>query len=297
MVTMQCCLVLTSSLLAVGCSQQAIPPAAAKGADISGLSDDFNDPKSLSNWLRIEKTEGWNNNQLQQCAIAEGWLTLIPYTSSWYRDYRGILLYKDVPGDFVVTSRLNAANRRQNGPPSRSFSLAGLMVRAPRDITSPNDWREGGENYTFLSVGAADNPGNFQYEVKTTINSDSQLRTSAAPGGTAILQVARIGNAIILLRKEGSVWTVHQRYRRQDFPNQLQVGITCYTDWPNVERVPVRTHNTTVIRNGQPDLVASIDYVHFRRPAVPASLAGRSLADPNSVSDSDLIAFLGDHAN
>jgi len=297
MVIGNCLLVLSSTFLAAGCAQTAVPAGQVKSADIASLSDEFSDPKTLPNWLRIEKTEGWNNNQLESLGINQGWMTMVPYTSAWYKDYRGIFLYKDVNGDFVVTTRISVSNRRQkNSPPNAQFSLAGIMVRAPREIRSPQDWREGGENYTFLATGAADRAGTFQFEVKTTTNSDSQLKTSPAPSGTSLLQVAKIGNAIILLRNEGNAWVIHQRYLRRDFPSTMQVGLTCYTDWPNVERVQPRVHNTTVIRSGQPDLVANFDYVHFQRPSVPASLSGKSLADPGSVSDSELLSFLGDHA-
>jgi hypothetical protein len=50
--------------------------------------------------------------------------------------------------------------------------------------------------------------------------------------------------------------------------------------------------NTMVIRDGNPDLIAQFDYMHFEAPNVPAILKGRNLDDP-SVSDQQLLTFLG----
>ena len=85
-----------------------------------------------------------------------------------------------------------------------------------------------------------------------------------------------------------------ERFDRPDFPAELQAGMTVYTDWPGVEKVPPRQHNSTVIRNGNPDLGALYDYVRYARPNVPQNLQGRNLANPNEVSDAELLRFLGD---
>src|SRR5207248_960338 len=76
--------------------------------------------------------------------------------------------------DFVVTTDVEASQRGGTGAPRSNYSLAGIMVRAPRAIT-PSTWRAGGENYVFLSIGAGSPPGAFQFEVKTTTNSSSML--------------------------------------------------------------------------------------------------------------------------
>lgn len=281
-----------------GCNAKAVVDDQGAGGmtgDIGSLSDDFDDPAKLSNWQRIERVEGWGADQLEQFDIGgrkKGWMTMIPYTSTWYQDYRGVLAFKSVFGDFVVTTHLSVSARNGSGAPKSQFSLCGIMVRAARDL-APSTWRPGGENYVFLSLGAADQAGHFQFEVKTTVNSNSQLTTEPTSGGDATIRVARIGSAMIMMKKVDGLWTVHRRFHRGDFPPSLQVGLTCYTDWPNASRIGAKEHNGTVIRSGSPDLLALIDYVHYSRPQVPGDLEGRNLSDPSQASDSQLLAFLG----
>lgn len=283
------------ALLAVGCGSEG-PVSAGGGApqaSLAGLSDEFDDAKTLGDWQRVEKVEGWGNDQIESLGIQKGWLTVVPRTSTWYRDYRGILLFKPVSGDFVVTTRMMANRRSGTGAPRSKFSLAGIMVRTPRKIT-PQSWQPGGENYVFLSLGAGDQPGNYQLEVKTTVASDSQLSLTPAAGGEALIRVARIGGSVITLVREGGAWRVHRRYARPDFPATLQAGLTCYTDWDNASKLQPAAHNAATIREGAPDLVASFDYVRYARPEVPSELVGKRLDDPGAVSDAVLLRFLGD---
>ncbi|QDT91991.1 hypothetical protein [Gimesia algae] len=267
--------------------------------DLKKLSDDFDDASTLKQWSRIFQTEQSNADQLEQFDIANtkpGWMVMIPYSSTWYKDYRGVLVYKEIRGDFVVTSNIRVARRNGDGAPRSNYSLAGLMIRTPRNVT-PQTWKPGGENYIFLSLGAANRPGSFQFEVKTTLNSRSTLAVTNAGTPAAMIQIARMGNDFILLKKtpDGS-WNVHQRYRRPDMPEQLQVGLTVYTDYTTASRLKAPQQNTQVIRNGRPDLVAGFDYVHFQRPAMPAQFQGKSLSSPAEVTDAQLLQFLGEHA-
>jgi hypothetical protein len=267
------------------------------GGSITALSDEFSNPATLPNWRHAYKDEGFTANQLERFDINKtqpGWMTMVPYSSGWYKDYHGILAYKPIEGDFVMTTHLRVSSRNGSGPPRAQYSLAGIMIRAPRPDTAQT-WQPGRENYVFLSTGAADKPGTYQFEVKTTTNSDSQLRISPAYSGETMLQVARIGGALILLKNVGGQWTVHARYWRPDFPSKLQAGLTCYSDWPTVSRHSPQQHNNTVLR-GTPDLRVSYDFVRYRRPQVPANLVGKALADPRAVSDADLLRFLGNAA-
>lgn len=158
--------------------------------DLAELSDEFNDPRTASQWQHAYKVEGSAANQLQTFDISrqhKGELLMVPHASVWYQDYRGVLAFKQVTGDFVVTTRLRTAGRSGDGAPRSSFSLAGLMLRTPRDVT-PQTWKPGGENYVFLSAGSADQPGQYQLEVKTTINSRSDL-------------IVEKGEAVVTLRR------------------------------------------------------------------------------------------------
>jgi hypothetical protein len=276
-------------------------PGAQSHDDLTMLSDEFDDPTSLVQWRSLWQTEGWGANQLLTREISAnepGRLVLVPHASTWYRDWRGVLEYKNLTGDFVVTTDVEPRRRSGAGAPRSAFSLAGIMVRAPRNgVTSPAAWTPGGENYVFLSLGTGDSPGQFQFEVKTTLNSDSVLRLS--PGvARARIQIARIGATFVMLRQnDGGPWIVHQRYARPDFPTAVQVGLTTYTDWPTASQLEPLQHNQTVLPGGNPDLVALFEYVRFARPVVPASLLGRNFSNPASVSDAELITFLGATAN
>ena len=272
-------------------------PSTSEADDLASLSDEFDDPKTIGNWLRVFEVERTGADQLERFDMGrtqDGWMALVPYTSTWYRDYRGELVHKRVSGDFVVTTRVHTAGRNGRGAPSRPYSLAGIMVRTARDA-SPQAWRPGGENYIFLSHGSANRPGSYQFEVKTTVNSDSQLEINDTRHAEAEIRIARIGEHFVLLRREPErQWTVHRRYHRRDMPRELQVGMTVYTDYENASRLDAAQHNRTVIRNGSPDLVAGFDYFRFQRPQIPTTLQGRAFSDPSQVSDEDLLRFLGE---
>jgi hypothetical protein len=135
--------------------------------DLTLLSDEFDAAHTLTNWQRIYQVEGWGNNVLQQFDINNsraGHMTMVPYTSSWYAEWRGELTFKTVTGDFVITTDVEPRNRAGTGAPGSQYSLAGIMVRAPRTMTNPAQWTAGGQNYVFLSLGTANNPGSYQFE-------------------------------------------------------------------------------------------------------------------------------------
>ena len=242
--------------------------------------------------------EGWPANQLELQDIdttRPGHMLMVPFTSTWFNDYRGELTFKEVTGNFVVTTDVEATQRNGTGAPRSRFSLGGILIRAPRQIT-PATWQPGGENYLFLALGSADQPGMFQFEVKSTTNSNSVLIPSPAGTSHAIIQYARIGPYFIALHNVDGVWTIHRRYNRPDLPSTLQVGMTVYTDYPTASSVTPFMHNSTVIHAGNPDLVAAFDYFRFARPQVPSSLAGVDLTNSALVSDAVLLSFLGANA-
>lgn len=269
---------------------------AAAADDLAPLSDEFSDASTLANWKRVYAVEGWGANQLELQDInttRPGKMLMMPFTSTWYNDYRGELTFKEVQGDFVVTTDVEATQRGGGGAPRSIYSLAGIMIRAPRSIT-PATWLPGGENYVFLSLGAGNPSGQFQFEVKTTINSNSQLILAPAPSSHAIIQVARVGPYMIMLRNSDGTWTVHRRYHRPDLPSIVQVGMTAYTDFGSAFLLSPFQHNLSVIHSGNPDLIAAFDYFRFARPNVPASLLN---ADLMTVPEAQLLTFLGANAN
>jgi hypothetical protein len=295
-----------------------------ESADIRPLSDEFANTATLGDWRRLWREEYWLRDPLDALDIGAtlgGWITFVPATSTWYEDYVGELAFKAVAGDFVASTRVRARARGGTGAPGSThggsagteFSLAGILVRAPHaDVAccDPSWWQAGGERYVFLSFGAADQPGSYQLEAKTTraaiapeTHSVSNLELASAQGDEAELRIARIGGAMLLLvREPGDAWRVHRRYRRDDLPLELQVGMTVYTDWAIASSYPYFEHNRTHIVHawndagtpGDPDLRAGFDWFRFARPQVPAALAGRDLADAGDVGDAELLAFLGE---
>lgn len=300
----------------------------ANGDDLALLTDEFDDPTTLADWSEVNAAEGWGPAGAQFDAWhidadGSGRMVLQPHTVVWYEDWRGPLVFKEVTGDFVITTRLRIMDRDDVGgsdlddvPGDAQFSLGGLMIRTPRPITSgAADWQPGshsdsgqvGENYVFLSMGYTTGENRFSFEVKTTRNSTSQLELTplGLSPNEVELRIARVGSAVIVLhRLEGQTdWTVHRRYSRTDFPETLQVGMVAYTDWEKANDLPPLEHNGSVLAPGQivdpspgqpfsPDLTASFDYARFARPQVPAALADVDLV--LAASDAQLLAFLGD---
>jgi hypothetical protein len=288
----------TATMRAVALLVALLPIVAFAADDLTPLSDEFNDSAAtLANWQRVYAVEGWGANQLESQQVTGGRMVMMPFTSTWFNDYRGELTFKEVTGDFVVTADVESTQRGGSGAPRSLYSLGGILIRKPRSIT-PAAWQPGGENYVFLAIGAANTPGVFQFEVKTTVASQSTLFVTNAGVSRAVLQVARIGPYVITLRNVQGTWSVHRRFLRPDFSQTqtLQVGMTTYTDYPTSSTLSPFVHNSTVIHGGTPDLVAAFDYFRFERPRVPDSLAGANLTDPNAVSDAQLLSFLGANA-
>lgn len=271
---------------------------------------------ALIDWSRVQEVEQWDADQLELWDVDStqpGKMIAMPHTCVWFQDWRGPLAFKEVSGDFVFTTKVTVRGRDGVSIPQSAFSLAGIMVRAPRAITRET-WTPAGENYVFLSLGhgAGDSAIFYEFEVKTTRNSNSQLELSRAAGGTATLQAARLGAYMIVLRRQApGPWMVHRRYRRDDFPQTLQVGLTVYTDWGKAREFEPLVHNSTVLtaplppnlpdpnpsRPFAPDLIAAFEYARYVRPTLPPELEGLDLTNETLVPDEALLAFLGAHAN
>lgn len=285
----------------------AVMITAAAGNDLAHLSDEF-DASTKNTWLLRSKTEG-GESQLERLAMnpadAPGQMVMMPYTCTWYQAYRGPMVYRNVTGDFAVTTNVTVSNRAGTGTPSADYSLAGIMLRrAPASATSA-------ENYVFLSIGHGVG-GSPQFEVKSTMDGTSNLTLSPAGTLTVQLQVARVGDQIITLYKRptDADWVVHRVFDADSLNAQfdhalgtgeLQVGVVTYSDWPMASTFDPAYHNTnalTIADSGQssnpgqgfnPDLVAKFDYVRFARLSVPGGFA-------NGATSEQYLAVLGDHA-
>ena len=134
-------------------------------SQIQLLNNEFDNQVSLSaNWLNINDVEQWNSEHLELFGIdniVSSHLHIMPKTGTWYANYRSNLLFKELSGDFVMTTEVSSTNRAMDDIPRLQYSLGGLMIRSARDYPNGalNDWTAGGENYIFMACGNA-NGGN-----------------------------------------------------------------------------------------------------------------------------------------
>jgi len=278
-----------SALAPVGVAAQQAPRAPAT------LTDEFNDPATLSRWQWHHRVEGWPD-LTRKVAIEPrtegGVLRLEPATSGWYEDWHAPFLFQEVTGDFDVTVRLKISGRASDLP-TRTWSLAGLMARQPRKVT-PATWSAGGEDWVFITTGIGARPAFSVVETKTTVDSRSHLELLPACGGWIELRTVRTGAAFVLLsRCPGAEWQVRARFDRPDLPATLQVGIAAYTDWDSMQarfgQDGAAQFNVAGVPDGHPDLVVLADYIRFRAPT-PTS--GKPLTDA-TVSDAEVVRRIG----
>ncbi|MEO1292528.1 MAG: hypothetical protein AAFV62_06825, partial [Pseudomonadota bacterium] len=202
--------------------------------------------------------------------IEDGQLVLEPITGGWFEDLHAGHLYQQVDGDFIVTTRIRVTGTKADLPQTL-FSLAGLFIRAPHEV-SATSWAPGRENWLFFSIGTSAPAGEPQFEIKTTTNSLSTLKILPSPTGWVELRIARHAELFTLMhRAEGAdEWTVADQMIRPDLPQILNVGLTAYSDWETV--APIYPNVMQININGAPennaDLIAFVDRISFRRPAV-----------------------------
>jgi hypothetical protein len=272
----------------------APPQARAAADDLAALSDEFDDATTLTRWQRYPEAEGWPS-MLSHVDIGEthpGQLRLQPITSCWYGDFHAPVLFKEVTGDFVVVARVIAEGLTIDVPIQR-WSMGGLIARAPSHV-SPKAWKPGGENWLLLTYGLGKQPRKASYEFKNTVGSETTLEEIPSEWSWVELAMARVGPTFVLFYRAGdSPWKVAARQQRDDLPKTLQVGITAYTDWFSAFSLhddPL-AFNRTEFTKTHPDLVVSVDYVRFARPAIPPDVDRASLMEPD-VSDADLVGWL-----
>ncbi len=318
--TASCNPAVAASLLQTGMEDEAT-------ASIDWLGDEFDNPSSINDFQRIWQTEHWPFDQLQSIDVhtgIAGRLRMQPFSSGWWQDYRAELTYKVVSGDLIATTLVYPRNFANTGAPGSTrggaveteYSLGGIMLRAPRSDVEANNanWARGRESFVFLSMGAADTPGSYQFEDKTTrpalpgeTNSVSVRLITQSPGGAnaAYLRTVRVGPHIILLIQPlatpNAPWQVLRRFNRPDFPERMQIGFVAYTDWATMRNCTYEHHNRTLLSQScdptpqpaDPDLTASFEFLRLTRPRLPPELVGANLSNPAVVSNAQLIAAFG----
>ncbi len=227
---------------------------------------DFDDQVQLKDWKRFYQAEGWPD-MMQSIAIKDGMLYLEPYTSGWYADYHAPFLFREVTGDFTVHTRLLISGRKTKMPQT-TWSLAGIMVRAPRNITA-EQWTARGEDWLFLTTGLADRLDQPVFETKTTVKSKSRLKLYPNRLEWVELKVARKGAIFTLWYKyDREDWQKIETFERPDLPATLQVGLNAYTDFYSADKAlmqDVYRYNQTVVTYGKPDLKVSVDFININQ--------------------------------
>ena len=266
--------------------------------DLQSLSDEFTDEKSLAGWKQFHEAEGWRSmiKTIDVNKSSAGSLTLEPAVAGWFEEYQGAYIFKEVMGNFFVTARVKTRGR-ETELPTALWSLAGLMVRAPRPDSTKDKWIQRGENWLFFTTGVADPATVPVFESKTTSNSKSNLKLRPAKTGWVELGIARVRSAFILVyRFDGETkWTVHERFHRRDLPRSLQVGINAYSGGSTHEEQDPFKFNTMQSKNGKSDLILNVDYVRFRRLnyEVSSPRSDASELTDYSLSNDELLKKLG----
>jgi len=281
-----------------------LAPAAAAASDLTDLSTRFDRPEALEGW-REHVVPGFSA-KWDPPVVSDGRLVLRPTSSGWFEDMQAGHLYREVVGNFVVTARIRVEGTAAQLPQTL-FSLAGIFVRAPRDGLTAANWEPGREDWVFFSLGSAFPAGTPQFEVKTTYDSLSTLMIEDASfvyadGRTrwVDLRVARQGELFSLLhRVEGEAeFTPLRQFIRPDLPERLNVGLTAYADWGSAAPIypDFRRYNTEPpAREG--DLVAYVERVDFRRPAVdrfPVATLDPAVSFMPEISERRLRDLIGD---
>ena len=236
--------------------------------DLTSLSSEFNSNDELAAWQ--DHAPAGFTSKWQAPKVEDGKLVLEPISGGWFEELHGGHLYKRVEGDFVVTTRLRVRGTKADLPQTL-FSLAGIFIREPRQVTAAS-WAPGRENWLFFSIGTSAPAGTPQFEIKTTTNSISTLKIKPSPKGWVELRVARHAELFTLLhRTEGEgEWTVIDQMIRPDLPQILNVGLTAYADWGSVQPIypDMMRVNTKGAAQNNADLIAHVDWFRFRRTKV-----------------------------
>ena len=134
---------------------------------LSGLSDEFDDSGSISDWLVRAQFEGDPPDGL--VSIAGGQLLLRPSQDRYFLNgNRGLSLFKNIQSAgtprFMFETHVTAVDPVAGGAPTETFHSAGLVIYP--DVTRMSDW-------VVTNIGLQN--GVLGFEDKSTVNDNSVL--------------------------------------------------------------------------------------------------------------------------
>lgn len=166
-------------------------------------------------------------------------LLTLKYRALWFMKQRGVLVYKPVDGDFIITADVYTAKRSApDRPPGGdgTVQLGGVMAR---------NGDGGQENYVFIVVG--DDGDGLSIETKNTTDNFSEYQGPAWDASSATLRICRVGQTFHLYKRHAEAnepWMEAASFDRPDLPESLQVGVNIYSD--STPDLKVRYENISI---------------------------------------------------
>lgn len=260
---------------------------------INHLSDDFDDALSLEAWTNLSLKEGYPNkiNIVDINKTKKRHLYIKPKESIWFEGYHGTFLYKEVSGDFVVSTKLSVSGVLEDFPdyPKKTWQIAGILVREPIDVSVNKNKRE--ENWVFNTYGSGIGRKHL-IDIGTNQDNIYTCYPFTGKDGSIELRIVRIDEYIITLSKnQRENWVLRKIIKRTDFSQTLQVGIMTnssgyhYPFAGNLKKdFSYFDYNSQLIDiDNKPDLQVYIDYVYYKRPSIDKKQLTDIIGDGNKI--------------
>lgn len=212
-------------------------------------------------WVELSKSNDLmsKNDDFTEIGLHDKWHVFDPYNSldlkfsndalefyasrgGWYFSNIGPFVYQEVDGNFLVTSRLQVKGIKTNSP-KFFWSLAGIMVRQP----NPDQMKE---NWIYTMLGT-DMNHKYVIDQKNTVLDRSDFTVYLVEDTWVTLAMIRIGDYLLSAYKlDNEDWNLLKKYKREDFQDKLEVGISNISDWE--------------VQN-ESDVVGVFDWIKFYR--------------------------------
>lgn len=264
-----------------------LPDRLPGAARVDALSDEFDSDATLANWQNLAAAEGLPDRIASMDAnkTNPGMLRILPNSGAWWGGYHGIFLWKEVKGDFVITTRVKVSGR-SGGEPEQIWTISGLLVRAQADAKAAMADRK--ENWIYVMTGRG--PGSERViDAKSTMDSVNVWDIVPAEAAWYELRIVRLGPLFVeFCRPDGGQWMVRKRILRPDLPETVQAGINVTSDFKLSATMKAAEYNTRLYPGkSAPDSVTLFDYVRFSAPGA-GELAGREVV---GITDAELLSI------